>query len=432
MYYIALVIYTYFENVYFGDKMLSSTKFYLELNSEKIEKRVKCYVKLKGIKKYITFNTSVKVNESYWDKENQRVRKRHVNQLIINNVLDKIYFNIQRTAMKIEDEKPDADFDFYKTEILKNINGRISKSKNLYEVFDEFLENRKSEIAKNTFSKFKTVKNHLREFEKIRNFRIDFSTLDITFFDKFKRYLMIEKNCTSNTVAKNLDFLRTFLAWAEKREHNVNPIYKEFKVATTEVDITFINEDELLLLENFTSEDNNLMNTRNFFLFSIYSGQRYSELVNFKYSDIKIQMNGVNRKVFWHVRQQKTRELVHIPLIERAQVIADKYKDEGKFPIPKSSVYNQFLKELCKNAGINSKITITKYKGSERIEMTRPKYEFISSHTGRRTFANLSLQRGMLQKEIMPITGHRTLEAFMKYVKVTADVMNNSMNRAWV
>ncbi len=69
---------------------------------------------------------------------------------------------------------------------------------------------------------------------------------------------------------------------------------------------------------------------------------------------------------------------------------------------------NEYLKEFCEKAEINEPVKTVKYRGSERIEMTHKKFEVISTHTARRTFISLSLQKGMKPDVIMAITGHTT------------------------
>ena len=47
-----------------------------------------------------------------------------------------------------------------------------------------------------------------------------------------------------------------------------------------------------------------------------------------------------------------------------------------------------------------------------------PKYEFISSHTARRSFATNEFKAGVLTiGEIMSITGHKTEKSFYKYIR---------------
>ena len=72
--------------------------------------------------------------------------------------------------------------------------------------------------------------------------------------------------------------------------------------------------------------------------------------------------------------------------------------------------------------------TLVKPKRNERIKITKPKYQFITSHIGRRTFIILALKKGIPHLKIMDITGHKDYKTFRKYVMISgadkAEVMN--------
>lgn len=93
--------------------------------------------------------------------------------------------------------------------------------------------------------------------------------------------------------------------------------------------------------------------------------------------------------------------------------------------------YNDYLKELCEEAGINREVQIVKKIGKRRIFEKYKKYELISSHTGRRSFITLSLKKGLLPEQVMKITGHKKRSTFHKYVKITQDESVEAVGRAW-
>jgi hypothetical protein len=61
----------------------------------------------------------------------------------------------------------------------------------------------------------------------------------------------------------------------------------------------------------------------------------------------------------------------------------------------------------------------------------KPKFELIVTHTGRRTFITLSLERGMAPELIMEITGQKTYREFRKYLKLTEKVVTTAMTNVW-
>ena len=73
----------------------------------------------------------------------------------------------------------------------------------------------------------------------------------------------------------------------------------------------------------------------------------------------------------------------------------------------------------------------TRFKGSERIETVEPKHKLITTHTARRTFVTLSLEKGMRPETVMSITGHKNYKNFKRYIKLTDKVKKIEMKRIW-
>ena len=96
-----------------------------------------------------------------------------------------------------------------------------------------------------------------------------------------------------------------------------------------------------------------------------------------------------------------------------------------------NQITNQYLKALCEEAEIDSPVSNIRYRGSERIEDNYPKYNYISSHTARRTFVTLSLEKGMHPKTVMAITGYKDYRTFKKFIKITSKVKEVEMNQIW-
>ena len=76
---------------------------------------------------------------------------------------------------------------------------------------------------------------------------------------------------------------------------------------------------------------------------------------------------------------------------------------------------NEYLKELCELMGIDSPVTQTYYRSSERIEETVPKYALIGTHFGQRTFTCNALMLGIPPQVVMKWTGHKDYSAMRPY-----------------
>ena len=58
------------------------------------------------------------------------------------------------------------------------------------------------------------------------------------------------------------------------------------------------------------------------------------------------------------------------------------------------------------------------YKSAKEISVKRKKFEMITSHTARRSFATNMYHRGISPVMIMSITGHKKESTFLKYIKI--------------
>jgi integrase len=122
---------------------------------------------------------------------------------------------------------------------------------------------------------------------------------------------------------------------------------------------------------------------RDVFCFSCLTGLRYSDLKQLKREYIKA--DEITLTV------QKTKEILMIPVTPLAQEILNRYIDQyWPLPIISNQKINDYIKELCKVAGIVESVEIVHYRGNKREAVIFPKYELIVVHTGRKTFVTLS------------------------------------------
>ena len=83
--------------------------------------------------------------------------------------------------------------------------------------------------------------------------------------------------------------------------------------------------------------------------------------------------------------------------------------------------FNDYLYDVvAKCEGLEIEVTKKTIQGKQEIIIKKPKYEFISSHTARRSFAtNEYMLRELSIQQIMSITGHKTERSFYKYIRQT-------------
>jgi len=79
---------------------------------------------------------------------------------------------------------------------------------------------------------------------------------------------------------------------------------------------------------------------------------------------------------------------------------------------------NKYIKDICRDADINSPEELTTTNGGAVMKRDVPKYEMVSTHTARRTGATLMFFEGIPVTTIRKITGHKTESAFMRYLRL--------------
>lgn len=130
------------------------------------------------------------------------------------------------------------------------------------------------------------------------------------------------------------------------------------------------------------------------------------------------------------IELQKTGNPVVIPLHPIVTKIWEKY---GK-SLPEcvsNQRFNEYIKEACKLARIDSPEQKNVTKGGMRLKHTCKKYELVGSHTARCSFATNLYLSGFQALSIIQITGHRTETAFLKYIKVTSEQHADLLRKHW-
>ncbi len=404
--------------------------FYLERNKnlKTKERTIWCYVREKGNGLYL--NTGERINPDFWDKTVQRANLRKTRNKIVKGHLQRLnqYLNayenkIYEIAHVLKIKDVNVSFNAIAVKIKNYFR---KKDNSFFTVFDEFIKFKSVKVSKASLQKFLRVKALLREYEKEYKTKLDFEKITNIFFEKFYLFLITKKGMLNNTAHKTIQFFKTFMIWANENDYTQNDSYKSksFRLKSEENEVIYLTEDELMKLYNMEISNERLKRVRDIFVFQCFTGVRYSDIQNIDWEDIK---TGI-----WKLRTQKTHQIIEIPLNHYALSILAKYKEYPQpLPVISNQKINKYLKELCKLAGINSLVKIIRYRGKNRIEKVYQKYEVIGTHTARRTFISLSLQKGMKPDVIMAITGHTTYRMMQRYLKIANEHKREEMEKTW-
>jgi len=398
-----------------------TVSFYIDRNkSKRPEKLIICYIWGVLPRKHMYLNTGLRINPIYWDKNKQQAKRGYIGYPEFNKCLQDFKKRVELAYLRAKAENPDADCYQIETAIKRAFN---TQTADFFESFNEFIEvNTHYSVA--MIKKYRSLIRHLQDFEKAKKLKITLTGVNQLLFDKLIAYFQTEKKLTNNTTSKYIKLIKTFLNWCVERKGLKNTDYKKVKTKHDKVDIIALTEKELKQLYEYDFYSETLKQVRDVFCFGCFTGQRFSDIRNLKRADIK------GRK--WYLRVQKTREINEIYLNDYALSILQRYAgNERPLPVMSNQKTNQCLKEACRIAGIDDIVTITRYRGAERIEKQQPKYNLITTHVARKTFITLSLQKGMRREVVKKISGHYTNESFEKYVSITNSEQTKAMEKYW-
>ena len=245
--------------------------------------------------------------------------------------------------------------------------------------------------------------------------------------DAFVSYLTNVKKNNNTTVEKKTSMLQQILRDAQQQGLlSSASALVEMKIKRSSTDIIFLKQKELITLEKYSPETDRLAKLKDAFLFGCYTGLRYSDLQQIHQAHYHKKTDKGEQ---YHVLRfviKKTRNTHEIAVPPKAVSIIEKYWDKQKFkkllPVPTNQKFNDYLKELCEDAKINTEIEITAQFGSEVQTEIKKKYAVISCHSARHTYAILSLENGMRPEVLQRNLGHSKLSQTMDYVKILDSV----------
>lgn len=245
---------------------------------------------------------------------------------------------------------------------------------------------------------------------------------DKSFYDSFVRY-MYANGYKQNTIATRVKCIKSVINSLPMAERVGCEFVEPKKCAAVmeDIDNIALNEKELQALAALDLADNpHLDRVRDQFLLLAWTGCRYSDLGKLSRKYI-VNEDGDS---YFSLEQQKTGAKVVIPILPPIVPILEKYDYQPPKPISNQR-FNDYIKEVAQLAELDDEVVTihTQQDKGEftpgRVETRRPKWQAVTAHTARRSFATNMYKRGFPTLAIMAITGHKTEKSFLTYIKVT-------------
>jgi integrase len=395
-------------------------------------------------------NTKFEVSKDYWSNQHkQRVFKKTNNTDELNKIqfikekqndTDKELNNIEsHIVTAFNSVNPDeVNKSWLQTQIDNYYNPPQEAEAlptELLKYFDYFIEVKKKEISNGTQKKYNVTKHLLERYQKTKNNQIKIIDVNDNFKNDFENYCL-KNNYALNTISKDLKTIKTVCNHAKhngiKTSHQLDKI-KTPQQKTEKIYLTF---EELTKIENIDKRrlNDNYDNAKDWLIISCYTGQRISDFMRFEKSMIRYEKNkqGIS-KPFIEFTQVKTNKLMTVALHPKVIEILEKRNDE--FPkVISDPKYNLYIKQVCRIAGLTDKIKGSKLtdlnnedkakkktKNKDEVKQYRKevgmfkKWELITSHIGRRSFAT-NFYGTIPTTYLINVTGHSTEAMFLNYI----------------
>lgn len=375
-----------------------------------------CYFKLE--KKKFVYSTRKSIIPNQWDGENKKPYKQGKNIPFDSIQISKVLNNYSDEFYKLQSRCEFANIEFtserLKSHFDKVFGNVVIAQANFFDVYDLFTREKRmrKEWKPSTIKRYKNIKNLLLDFEKVTKYRLNFSSINNNFYSEFINFCYENKDHYTNTFNRNIGLFKTFMFWALDKKHTYNETFKEFKkptkVLTREEALNF---EDIKLLFNHSFNNIELEKIKDIFIFQSLTGMRFGELK-------LINIRNVNDRDCIVLKEEKdsTKSTREIPLMSISKAILEKYN--YRLPLISNQKQNDYLKVIFKEAGFIHEVEYTRTKGVEQKVFIKKFYERISTHTARRSFITIMRNKGVADKTIMSITGHKDIKTFNMYHQV--------------
>ena len=369
--------------------------------------------------------TKFEVSKHYWLKEHKLKRVKDIDlinkQAKVNKELHKLENHILKAFNNSNAEYINKEWLVAQVNSYYNPNEQKKLPKELIKYIDTYIESKRNELSITSIKKINVTKHKLQRFETFRKKIILIKDVDLNFKTEFEDYCLKEQYAP-NTITREVRFIKTICYHAKYNGLETSYQLDKIKSKYTKVKSIYLNEDEIQIIENKKGLSNSLDNAKDWLLISCYTGQRVSDFLRFNKSMIRFEKNneGVSKPLI-EFTQKKTGKIMTIPLSQKVMDILNKRNAEFPHPISDQK-YNQYIKEVCKLVGIKKKV-----KGSKKLEIepdskkyrkqsgTYEKWELVTSHIGRRSFAT-NYYGKIPTSFLIYVTGHSTEAMFLDYI----------------
>lgn len=372
--------------------------------------------------KPLNYNSGIKVLPKDWDSDMNLSKNRSdiAEILRLEDVIKHTYDHLILQKIKVTP----ALLKFELDTVLGRETNEVSNLINICDYIEQEIETNKKR-SENTRKQYKNLKNHLIEFEKKIGAKITTSNFDRKLYIKFMdgiRSIMntansvwkIEKNLKSvlNDIRRNYKEIEVFNPQAELSKSERSKLVSE--------DNIYLSFEQILKLIEYQPKDDKYKNVKLILLTLLFTGCRFGD-VHKIVPDHTHENDGLKFDYAKFITEKGSGSEVVVPILAPLKQAID--QNGGKLAKPISNQkFNEYIKDIFKAAKFDETVSLafTDADGNKVLK-TKPMYELITSHIGRRSFIT-NLINHIPVTILCKITGHtlKDKSIIFKYNKITS------------
>ena len=388
----------------------------------------------------LRFSSGISLEPRHWNADRQTVKSTdpHVNvnarrlKSIEAFIVDRYHHQLQASSKKQFDVEsfraailtflnPDAEFTdtgefvndfnkFIKTYTLRSSSGLVTMKR----------------PSVRSLQMYQLTLTSLTDWEKSKRRRLEYDRIDLDFYVDYTQWLSATRNLTDASVSNYIKVIKTFMKWARQQGYHITTAYESFYRDKRNGDSIALSIDEIRTIRDLDLTDNpRLARVRDHFLLQVYTGMRYGDLCRLEPRHFD-EGAGIIRFV-----TQKTDTKCIIPITRPLATLLERYPSR-LFEFASDVKQNQYLKELGKLAGFDQPVTVSSYRGGQRVEEVKAKHELLTTHVARRSFASTSIRFGVPESVIGMVTGHSAKGMLQQhYIRLDEDAIRDIVTKAW-
>ena len=379
---------------------MANAKFYLKDKNSINETLILMFFNYNN--KVFKYSTKTSIEPRNWNNKTCRVKQQSSHSLELNKQINKIEDSIIDIYHRMKTNDRTINNKILKEQLDISLNRQDKEDFFCY--MKRYVE-QKNELRETTKKDYLQTYDTLKEFERNTAYLVSFETITLDFYNRFQNYMIKDLNHSINTFGKRIKTIKSIMSYATEIGINKNLDYqkKSFKVLSVKANRIYLTKEEINKLKELKL-NGSLKRTRDAFIIMCYLGIRYSDY-------IKITKNNISDS-YLDITMHKTNEQVSIPIHPYALDIIEGYS--YILPQLSNTKLNKQIKKVCEYAEIDELIT--------ESNKSFHKYELVTCHTARRSFATNGYLSDVPVRDLMRITGHKKETTFLDYVQVKREV----------